>query len=66
MYNAVPDKGILANTLVMLSDIGDICEDVHTYIPINEIDLAPKKMCFEGDTPCSLKQEPYGRVSKNV
>ena len=29
-------------------DIGDISEDVHTYIPINEADLASKKVCLEG------------------
>ena len=32
-------------TSAMLSNIGDIVKDVvHTYMPINEADLAPKKV----------------------
>ena len=30
MYNAEPDKGILANTLAMVNDIGKIGEDLQT------------------------------------
>ena len=45
--------------LDILSGIGDIGEDVDTYIPINEADLAPKKVCFEGRRRVflSLKQD---------
>ena len=56
---AVTDKCTLANMLAILTDIGDGGEDVHTYIAINEADLAPKKVCFEGDVTLHfLKQEP--------
>ena len=39
----VQDTGILANRLAMLSDIHDITQWVHTYVPKNRADLAPKK-----------------------
>ena len=54
-YNLVPDIGIIANTLAMLNDIGDIVEDLHTCIQINEADLAPKKVCFERGRPSLSK-----------
>ena len=30
--NAVPDKALQANELAMLNSVGDISEDVHTYV----------------------------------
>ena len=52
---AVTDKCTLANMLAILTDIGDGGEDVHTYIAINEADLAPKKVCFERGRPSLSK-----------
>ena len=60
VWNAVPDKALQANEWAMLSNIGDISEDVHTYV-------LTRGMCGSrseegplfGDTPpCPLKEEP--------
>ena len=31
-YILLPEKGLQANELAMLSNIGDVSEDVHTYV----------------------------------
>ena len=35
----------------MLSNIGDISEDVHTYVLVAWVDLAPEKVLFPGARP---------------
>ena len=63
-----PHIGILANMLAMLSDVGDIGEDVHRYIPINEADLAPiKRHALGRHDPSSSKTGTLAATAhKNV
>ena len=46
----------------MLSEIGDIGEDLRTYTPIIGENLAPKKVSLEGTRPLArCKQNPNQR-----
>ena len=47
----VKDIGNLDKTLALLSTLAIFERDVHTYIPINGVDLAPKKACLRGARP---------------
>ena len=40
-YILVLNKALQANELAMLSNIGDVSEDVHTYVLESWVDLAP-------------------------
>ena len=46
MYNTVLNEAPKANELAMLSNIGDIIEDVHTRVLGVSVDLAPEKVLF--------------------
>ena len=44
--NSVSNKALQANELAILSNIGVINEDVHTYVLLAWVDLAPEKVLF--------------------
>ena len=46
----------------MLSNIGDVSEDIHTYILVVWVDLALKKICFLGARP----RAPYMGIPTHV
>ena len=45
-YNTVPDECLQSNKLAMLRNIGNVSEDLHTYILLVWVDLDPKKVYF--------------------